>query len=169
MPQSVSAFRLATGTDEIGASNPQTNWDLAEGYTGSTGSPFQTYIDLANFGDTAAQVTLTLSLTSSTNAHSIKTYQTTVAPQSSISVWLNPIVCPTGVTYCGQSVATQVTATEPVVADRQMFFNYGGNTPGAPATGGSTAGPQATFSFAEGYTGAVSPEHPAFVNPANNP
>ena len=168
MPQSSSALRLATGTDEIGASNPQTNWDFAEGYTGSTGAPFQTYIDLANFGDTASQVTLTLSLTSSTNAHSIKTYQTTVAPQSSVSVWLNPIVCPTGVTYCGQSVATQVTATQPVVADRQMFFNYGGNTPGATATVGSASGPQSTFYFAEGYTGSGFAEYLTFVNPASN-
>ena len=168
MPQSSSVFPLATGTDEIGASNPQTNWNFAEGYTGANGSPFQTYIDLANFGDTPAQVTLTLSLTSPANVHSLKTYQTTVAPQSSISVWLNPIVCPAGVTYCGQSVATQVTATQPVVADRQMFFNYNGNTPGATATVGSASGPQSTFYFAEGYTGAGFTEYLTFVNPAGN-
>lgn len=168
MPQSSSAFPLATGTDEIGASNPQTNWDFAEGYTGSNGSPFQTYIDLANFGDTPSQVTLTLSLTSPSNAHSIKTFQTTVAPQSSVSVWLNPIVCPAGVTYCGQSVATQVTASQPVVADRQMFFNYGGNTPGATAVVGSASGPQSSFYFAEGYTGPGFTEYLTFVNPASN-
>jgi len=168
MPRSSSAFPLATGTDEIGASNPQTNWDFAEGYTGTNGSPFQTYIDLANFGDTPAQVTLTLSLTSPSNAHSIKTYSTTVAPQSSVSVWLNPIVCPPGNTYCGQSVATQVRASQPVVADRQMFFNYGGNTPGATAVVGSASGPQSTFYFAEGYTGAGFTEYLTFVNPASN-
>jgi hypothetical protein len=168
MPQSSSAFPLATGTDEIGASNPQTNWDFAEGYTGSNSSPFQTYIDLANFGDTPSQVTLTLSLTSPSNAHSIKTYQTTVAPQSSISVWLNPIICPAGVTYCGLSVATRVTASQPVVADRQMFFNYGGNTPGATAVVGSASGPQSAFYFAEGYTGAGFTEYLTFVNPASN-
>jgi Viral BACON domain len=168
MPQPSSGFSLATGTDEIGASNPQADWDFAEGYTGTNGSPFQTYIDLANFGDAPSQVTLTLSLTSSANAHSIKTYQTTVPPQSSISVWLNPIVCPTGVTYCGQSVATQVTASQPVVADRQMFFNYGGNTPGATAVVGAASGPQSTFYFAEGYTGSGFTEYLTFVNPASN-
>ena len=168
MPQSSSAFPLATGTDEIGASNPQTNWNFAEGYTGTHGSPFQTFIDLANFGDTPAQVTLTLSLTSPANVHSLKTYQTTVAPQSSISVWLNPIVCPAGVTYCGQSVATQVTASQPVVVDRQMFFNYGGNTPGATAVVGSASGTQSTFYFAEGYTGAGFTEYLTFVNPVGN-
>ena len=168
MPPSASGFPLATGTDEIGASNPQTSWDFAEGYTGATGSPFQTYIDLANFGDTPSQVTLTLSLTSPSNAHSIKTYQTTVAPQSSVSVWLNPIVCPAGVTYCGQSVATQVAASQPVVADRQMFFNYGGKTPGATAVVGSASGPQSTFYFAEGYTGPGFTEYLTFVNPASN-
>ncbi len=168
MPQSSSAFPLATGTDEIGASNPQTNWDFAEGYTGTNGAPFQTYIDLANFGDTPSQVTLTLYLTDSANAHSIKTYQTTVGPRSSVSVWLNPIVCPTGVPYCGQSVATQVTASQPVVADRQMFFNYGGTTPGATAVVGSVSGPQSTFYFAEGYTGSGFTEYLTFVNPAGN-
>lgn len=168
MPRSSSALPLATGTGEIGASNPQTNWDFAEGYTGANGSPFQTYIDLANFGDTPSQVTLTLSLTSPANAHSIKTYQTTVAPQSSVSVWLNPIVCPAGVTYCGLSVATQVTASQPVVADRQMFFNFGGTTPGATAVVGSASGPQSTFYFAEGYTGSGFTEYLTFVNPASN-
>jgi len=54
------------------------------------------------------------------------------------------------------------------VADRQMFFNFGGNTPGATAVVGLASGPQSTFYFAEGYTGSGFTEYLTFVNPASN-
>ena len=168
MPRTSTPAASASGTDEVGASNPQTNWDFAEGYSGSTNAPFLTYLDLANFGDTPSQVTLTLAVTSPANVHTSKIYQTTVDPQSSVSLWLNSLVCPTGNSYCGDAIATHIVSTQPVVADRQMYFSYTSSIAGATAVVGSPAGPQSIFYFAEGYTGSGFSEYLTLVSPASN-
>ena len=100
--------------------------------------------------------------------HTTKTYQTTVDPQSSLSLWLNSLVCPAGNNYCGDAIATHIVSTQPVVADRQMYFSYTSSIAGATAVVGSTAGPQSIFYFAEGYTGSGFSEYLTLVSPASN-
>ncbi len=168
IPRSSAPLAFATGADESGSPNPQASWDFAEGYTGTSSAPFLTYLDLANMGDVPSQATLTLLVTGAGNAHSVKTYQYSIGAQSSVSLLLNALVCSSGVSYCGAAVATHVQATQPLVVDRQMLFDYSGNVPGATAVNGSPAGPQATFYFAEGYTGAGFTEYLTFVNPLSN-
>lgn len=167
IPNSSTHIAFASGTDEIGAAAPQLNWDFAEGYTGTSTGQFLTYLDLANTGDTTASVTLTLAVTNGTTPLAPVTKQYSVGPQSSISVWLNPLVCPAGTPYCGYSVGAHVSSSQPVVVDRQMFFNFLGKIPGSTAVAGSS-GPQPAFYFAEGYTGPGFKEYLTIVNPATN-
>ncbi len=159
---------LASGTDETGSPTTQASWDFAEGYTGTSSASFLTYLDLANMGDVPSQATLTLLITSAKGVHSVKTVQMTIGAQSSVSLLLNALVCPSSVTYCGSSVAAHVQATQPLIVDRQMLFNYNGKVPGATSVVGSSTGPQAVFYFAEGYTGPSFSEYLTFVSPTSN-
>ena len=168
IPGASSLLTFNSGTDEIGTGAPQNSWDFAEGYSGSQNAPFLTYIDLANYGDSTAQVTLTLSVTGANNSFTLKTYTTTIDPQSSVSVLLNPLICSPANPYCGNSVGTHVSSSLPIVADRQKFFHYNSQISGATAVVGSAAGPQSLFYFAEGYTGAGFSEYLTFVNPATS-
>lgn len=168
IPDTAAPQAFASGTDEIGSPNPQTSWDFAEGYTGAPNAPFLTYLDLANFGNMPSQATLTLSVTGAGNAHSTQTYQLTVGPQASTSVLLNALVCPSTNQYCGDALATHVQATQPLVADRQMYFNYAGRIQGSTAVVGSSSGPQPAFYFAEGYTGQNFSEYLTIINPGTN-
>jgi hypothetical protein len=165
IPNTAASLAFASGTDEIGSPNPQTGWDFAEGYTGTAGAPFLTYLDLANFGTVPSQATLTLSVTGVGNTHATQTYQLSIGPRSSASVLLNTLICPSSNQYCGDSVASHVQATQPLVVDRQMYFDYGGHIPGATAVAGSPSGPQSIFYFAEGYTGQNFNEYLTIVNP----
>jgi hypothetical protein len=167
IPNNTTHIAFASGTDEIGAASPQLNWDFAEGYTGSNTSQFLTYLDLANAGNTPATVTLTLAVTNGATSLPAVTKQYSVGPQSSISVWLNQLVCPPSALYCGYAVGAHVASTQPIVVDRQMYFNYSGKIPGSTAVVGSS-GSQAVYYFAEGYTGTGFNEYLTIVNPATN-
>jgi archaellum component FlaF (FlaF/FlaG flagellin family) len=167
IPKNGTHGAFASGNDEVGAAAPQISWDFAEGYTGTSTNQFLTYLDLANPGDTAANVTLTLAVTNGTTPLAPVTKQYSVPPQSSITIWLNTLVCPQGMLYCGYSIGTHVAASQPIVVDRQMLFDYQGTIPGSTAVVGSQ-GPQPVFYFAEGYTGAGFNEYLTIVNPATN-
>ncbi len=167
LPKNGTQGALASGTDEVGAAAPQINWDFAEGFTGTNDNPFLTYLDLANPGDTAANATLTLAVTNGTTPLAPVTKQYAMPPQSSITIELNALVCPQGVLYCGYSIGEHVASSQPIVVDRQMYFNYQGTIPGSTAVVGSL-GPQSQFYFAEGYTGTGFSEYLTIVNPATN-
>jgi hypothetical protein len=168
IPSTSAPLAFASGTDEIGSPNPQAGWDFAEGYTGTPNAPFLTYLDLANFGNIPSQVTLTISVTGAGNTHSSLSYQLSINPQTSASLLLNSLVCPSSNNYCGDALATHVQATQPLVVDRQMYFNYEGHIKGATAVVGSTSGPQPGFYFAEGYTGKNFSEYLTIINPGTN-
>ena len=167
IPKNGAQGALASGNDEIGAAAPQANWDFAEGYTGTSNNQFLTYLDLANPGDTTANATLTLAVTNGTIPLAPVIKQYAVPPQSSITIELNALVCPQGVLYCGYSIGEHIASSQPIVVDRQMFFNYQGTIPGSTAIVGSQ-GSQSQFYFAEGYTGTGFSEYLTIVNPATN-
>jgi hypothetical protein len=167
IPSNSTHIAFASGTDEVGATAPQIRWDFAEGYTGTSTSQFLTYLDLANPGDAPATTTLTLAVTNGQHPLPSVTKQYTVPPLASITVELNSLVCPQGTLYCGYSVGSHVAATQPVIVDRDMYFDYQGNIPGSTAVVGSAA-PQAQYYFAEGYTGPGFNEYLTIVNPATN-
>jgi len=127
------------GHDSIGAGSPSNTWFFAEGYTGDT---FDTWVLLQNPGDSEAVVTLSYMRP---DGGSI-TQQVKVAPRRRYSVHVDDVQ---GLE--SSEVSTQITSNVPIVAERAMYFNYGGNDGGHDSIGASSS--SNTWFFAEGYTG----------------
>ncbi len=155
---------------EIGATNTGTDWLFAEGYTGTN---FQEYLVLANFGTTATTAAVQLKYE---NGHT----QTLSVPVPALGQTYfdvnNANAHPTGtcdVTPCSTTpaVSAEVTATAPIVADRLMYFHFGGNRISGGTDAVGEAGPAAhnVYAFAEGYTAGSFSEYLTLQNPTNNP
>lgn len=126
---------------------------FAEGYTGPG---FDEYITLQNPGGTPATVDFEYQLGSG----AVVTSQHVVAPTSRKTVYVNSEVGP------GQEVSAKLTSDAPILAERPMYFAYGGwITDGhvSPAQ----AAPGTTFYFAEGYTGPGFDEYITLQNPGS--
>jgi len=155
---------LTTGAaSEVGATQPGLNWLFAEGYTlkstNSTG--FQEYFELANFGQADAHVNINLEYTNGV----VHTFPVTVPAQGHIAFDVNAHSS-TGAT---NSVSAQITSTDnPIVADRLMYFHFGG----AHISGGTdvvgTPAAKNVYTFAEGYTGGAFSEFLTLQNPTGN-
>ena len=91
-----------------GVVKPAQNWYLAEGFTGGG---YDTWILLANPGDTAAQTTVAFLLDNG----ALVTRSYSVNPRSRLNVYANWIVP-------NSAFATQVTASQPIVVERAMYF-----------------------------------------------
>ncbi|TMB86957.1 MAG: peptidase S53, partial [Chloroflexi bacterium] len=150
---------LTTGAaSEVGATQPGLNWLFAEGYTGGG---FQEYYELANFGPADAHVNINLEYTNG----AVHTFPVTVPAHSHIAFDVNAHFS-SGAT---NSVSAQITSTDnPIVADRLMYFHFGG----AHISGGTdvVGTPAATnvYTFAEGYTGGAFSEFLTLQNPTGN-
>jgi hypothetical protein len=127
------------GSDSIGANAPSNTWFFAEGYTGDT---FDTWVLLQNPNDSEALVTLNFMRPDG----GVITQQVTVPPHRRYSVHVDQVP---GLE--ASEVSTQVSSNLPVVAERAMYFNYGGKDGGHDSIG-ATATSNGWY-FAEGYTG----------------
>ncbi len=127
------------GHDSIGAGAPSLTWFFAEGYTGDS---FDTWILLQNPNDATASVTLSFMRPDG----AVITRQVDILPRRRHSVHVDEIP---GLESA--DVSTQVTSNLPVVAERAMYFNYGGKDGGHGSIGAGAPSP--TWFFAEGYTG----------------
>ncbi len=127
------------GHDSIGAIAPSSNWFFAEGYTGDS---FDTWILLQNPNGSDAYVTLGFMRPDG----GVITRQITVAARSRHSVHVDEVP---GLE--ATDVSTQVSSNLPIVAERAMYFVYGGKDGGHDSIGASATS-NAWF-FAEGYTG----------------
>jgi Cysteine-rich secretory protein family/Family of unknown function (DUF5719) len=127
------------GSDSIGATSPSKTWFFAEGYTGDT---FDTWVLLQNPNDSEAVVTLSFMRS---DGGSI-TQQVKIEPRRRYSLHVDDVP---GLE--SSEVSTQVTSSLPIVAERAMYFNYGGNDGGHDSIGASST--SNTWFFAEGYTG----------------
>jgi hypothetical protein len=133
---------------EIGATQLAKDWLFAEGYTGGSGGSFQQYFVLANFGGTAANVTVKMEY----NGGLTKTVPVTVAPYSQNYVDVNKI----NVGAPSAAAAAEITSDQPIVADRLLAFHQGAsrNIQGiTDALGEAGPASHSVYSFAEGYTG----------------
>jgi pro-kumamolisin-like protein len=150
---------LTTGAaSEVGATQPGLNWLFAEGYTGSG---FQEYYELANFDQADAHVNINLEYTNGV----VHTFPVTVPAQSHVAFDVNAHFS-NGAT---NSVSAQITSTDnPIVADRLMYFHFGG----AHISGGTdvvgTPAANNVYTFAEGYTGGAFSEFLTLQNPTGN-
>ncbi|MBN1288483.1 MAG: hypothetical protein JXA49_02460, partial [Actinobacteria bacterium] len=102
---------------------------------------FNEWICLENPGDTPAEVTLNYYMGDGENL----TEKLSVAPRSRSTVDVNSAV------GWGKDVSATVTSSQPVVAERPMYFNYHYTWPGGHDEVGSKE-ESATWYFAEGCT-----------------
>ena len=154
---------------EIGATNPGTDWLFAEGYTGTN---FQEYLVLANFGTAATTANVQLKYE---NGHT-QTLSVSVPALGQTYFDVNQANAhPSGscdVSPCSTttSVSAEVTAAAPIVADRLMYFHFGGShiSGGTDAVGEAGPASHNVYAFAEGYTAGSFSEYLTLQNPTNN-
>jgi len=139
------------GSDSIGTPNPSNNWFFAEGYTGGT---FDTWILLQNPNESGAAVTLSFMRPDGR----VVTHQVTVPARRRYTVHVDEIP---GLE--STDVSTQVTSDLPIVAERAMYFNFGGRSGGHNTIGALS--PRGEWYLAEGYTGGAFDLYVLLVNP----
>lgn len=139
------------GTDSIGAVQPSNTWFFAEGYTGDS---FDTWVLLQNPNDSEAVVTLSFMRSDG----GVITHQATIPPRRRHSVHVDEVP---GLE--STDVSTQVASNIPIVAERAMYFNYGGKDGGHDSIGASSS--SNTWFFAEGYTGDTFDTWVLLLNP----
>lgn len=127
----------------VGATAPGTNWLFAEGYTG-TG--FQEYFELANFGTAAATAQVKLEYTNGTT----QTVPVTVPALGFTQFDVNHANA--GHPGATSSVSAQITSNTPIVAERLMYFHFGPKGIQGTTDVVGTPAAQTTYAFAEGYT-----------------
>ncbi len=103
------------GHDVVGATAPAAGWYFAEG---TTREGFETWLCLANPGSTLAGVTVTYLLGEGQGANVTRTYQVPAGTRYTIKV--NEAI------GAGKDVSMEMTSSQPIVAERPMYFNYQG-------------------------------------------
>jgi hypothetical protein len=148
-------LRWQGGHDVLGANAPDYTWYFAEGYTGNG---FEEYLSLFNPGDVKATVTVNympLDGKPITKKHE-------VAPHSRRTIFVNQDA------GTGLELSVLLNSTNPIVAERPMYFNYGGKWQGGSNVMGVTDGSTAWY-FAEGSTGTGFEEWLCLQNPGSTP
>lgn len=140
------------GTSTEACVAPDFDWFFAEGYTGGA---FETYILLQNPGPDLAKATLEFQLPSPATA---APYALEVPPYSRRTVKLDEVPG-LGAT----DAATVVRSSQPIVAERAMYFDYFGRDGGHCAMGLNN--PDTEFFVAEGYTGGAFDTYLLVQNP----
>jgi len=139
----------------VGTDQPLNEWYFAEGYTGSG---FEEWLCLANFGDKLATVTVDY------------IYADGVPLQEEYAIPGNRRVTFSVNEEAGydQDVSIDISSDQPIVAERPMYFDYQG-LGGHGWTGGHCViGAERTsrkWYFAEGYTGSGFEEWLTLANP----
>ncbi len=108
------------GHASLGMTETGTHWGLTEGRVGGPNA-YQTYILLANPGDTAANVTLTF--LRSDGSTLVKTF--TVAPTSRFNV---AVTGPDGTApeLADESFGADIVSTQPIAVERSMYSDANG-------------------------------------------
>lgn len=107
------------------ATEPSRGWYLPAGYTGPG---FDTWVLVQNAGATKATVTMKFQLPTGTAPDHVFE----LLSRTRQSVHLNELP---GLGGNGVSVSTQVTSSQPIVAERAMYFIYGLNDGGSDSVG----------------------------------
>ena len=150
----------------VGATNPGTDWLFAEGYTGSG---FQEYYKLANFGTSPATATVKLEYTNGDT----QTVQVAVPALGFAQVDVNqanahPGSCVPSPCAVTSSVSAEITSDQPIVAERLMYFHFGPTRISGTTDVVGTPAAQSTYAFAEGYTNRPFAEFITLQNPTGS-
>ncbi len=144
------------GHDVMGATSPQKSLYFAEGYTGA--NAFDEWLCIANPNSNATTAHITYMFTDGTT----QDQDVSIGATSRSTVDVN------GVVGLNKNVSVAITADDPIVAERPMYFNYKGKWSGGHDVMGATS-PQKSLYFAEGYTGANAfDEWLCIANPNSN-
>ncbi len=126
------------GHDTLGAIAPSTTWYFAEGYTGGS---FDEYLCLQNPNDQAQDVTLTFYI----QAGGSKTVECNIPPHSRHTTKVDDIP---GLENASNSV--YISSPDGIIAERVMYFDYGGSRGGHCTIGSSSL--SQNWYLAEGCT-----------------
>jgi hypothetical protein len=127
------------------SANVSKTWYFAEGYTGGS---FTEYLTIANPNTSITTVTVTYLLQGA--APVIRTYQ--VGANARYTINVNSVIGP------NQNVSMVVTGSQPIIAERPMYFTYTGlagfSIPGGSAVLGATSlAQQFDFGYLDTTTG----------------
>jgi len=144
----------AGGSTESGVTQPGKTWFLAEG---STWPGFEEWVCIQNPGEVEAVVWLTCMMQAGGNiVRSVK-----VGPHSRFTVDINSMVGPS------KDVSVRLDASQPIVVERPMYFDYHGCQGGSISAAVPAAGK--SWYLAEGATHAGFVEWLSLMNPGGSP
>ena len=148
------------GHTQVGSPAPNTEWLFAEGTTRKTAGEgsFEEWLSMMNPGDSDAQVTLTYMFPGGGTQVSHKS----VRARSRETVLVNDEV------GNDKDVSVQVESTQPMIAERSMYFNYANRITGGSVETGCQEGSR-TWYFAEGTTREGFEQWLTLMNPASSP
>jgi len=129
------------GHNVLGVNQPALNWYFAEGCTAKN---FEEYLCLVNPGDQDAAIDIFYMPTDG----KVISKQETVGAHARKTIFVNNDAGPN----LELSVKIVSTNNVPIVAERPLYFNFGGSWPGGSDVMGATADSLQWY-FAEGYTG----------------
>ncbi len=135
----------------VGSANAATTWYFAEG---RTAPDFHEYLALENPQTGTAEVNITYMMS---NGH-VYNKSHRVPGKTRYSIMVNQDCPESG------DVSVKVESTLPVIAERPMYFNYGGVWTGGHCVVGATNS-ATTWFFAEGYTATNFVEYLTIQNP----
>lgn len=129
------------GHNVLGVNQPALNWYFAEGCTAKN---FEEYLCLVNPGDQDAAIDIFYMPTDG----NVIPKKETVDAHSRKTIFVNQDAGP------DKELSVKIVSTNnvPIVAERPLYFNFGGSWPGGSDVMGATAGSLQWY-FAEGYTG----------------
>lgn len=127
------------GSSSVAVTGPSKDWCFAEGHTANG---FDTWLLLQNPGDAEARCTVTF-MDENGNI-SMPTY--VVAPHTRYTVEVDKVEG-----FEANHVSMRVASDQPVVAERSMYFDYGGWAQGGHNSTGAAA-PATSWYMPEGYT-----------------
>ncbi len=129
------------GHDVLGVNEPALNWYFAEG---ATTRNFEEYLCLVNPGDQAANLRIYYMPADG----NVISRELTLAGHARQTIFVNQDAGP------NLELSTKIVSSNgvPIVAERPLYFNFGGSWPGGSDVMGSTT-ESLKWYFAEGYTG----------------
>ncbi len=144
------------GHTQVGSCEPHTTWLFAEGTTRKTANEgsFEEWLSIMNPGDCAAEVELTYMF----GGGLTRAGHRTVAPRSRETVLVNDEV------GNDRDVSVRLSSTQPVIAERPMYYDYHGSIAGGDVEMGRHGGAREWY-FAEGTTREGFEEWLTLMNP----
>jgi hypothetical protein len=139
------------GNASCGITDPKTQWYLAEGYTANG---YDEYVLLQNPNPHATTASVTFMRSDGQNF----LYKYHLDAFSRFTIHVNEIK-----EVSANEVSTAITADDPIVAERSMYFNSNGRTGGSDAP--AVSDPSTTWYLAEGYTGGQYDTYVLVQNP----